>query len=309
MGNTVQPIGVAGPRAAEVDTLAKSLHCPREDDLRKLLVDRPSAFLLLATMQHVALDDLQLALSQGAVVLTLEPVAAELHELAGVYSPSPLRAAGAGQVAPQGAIVQLPSFIQSPGYLSAANPTEALGDQRMIRFTTCGRDTESSLFARLLDAWQTVLQFAEMPESVDASLIGPLQQIPDELRELTGRLAAHARLPGSSSILLEISDRAAAAQRDLHILGEEAQLTVTDSSYQLRHTNGTLLDEGGDHAQRLSYLDLIVNQWRRLLDRPAIPARDDVPILEQALACCLATRLSARTGQPENPRKLLEVTR
>ena len=303
MGDDVRPIGVGGPRVPEVDALAKCLDVHREDDLRKLVVDRPAAFLLLGTLTDAAPADLQAAATQGTLILALEPLAADLAALSALTraprgeSHRPLRA------------VFLPALTHAPGYLQAANPHEVLGEHRLIVVEHRGPERTSSLFARLFDAWHSVLEFAALPESIDASLAGPLRPITDDLRRLSGRMAAHARLPDGGTAVVVAGDRAAEPRRRLHVAGGEVELHVTDTSYDLRRIGGDVLDRA-EPAGSTVYADLIARQWRRLLDRPdladaSIPPHRDA----EALSCCMACLLSARTGQPESPRKLMEMNR
>lgn len=301
MGSAVKPIGVGGPPAAEVSQLAKELNCQPHDDLRKLLVDRPAAYLLMTSLEAVTPDDLAAVTDQGSTVLSLEPIANNLQGLAA--------AAKLGSSPAAGRIIQAPTFSLSPGFLSAADPHELLGDRRAVRFTSDGRPGHGSLFARLLDAWMTVLSFTLIPESIDASLVGELDHPPDELPNLTGNLLAHARLPGSNAVLIEASDTAADTRRELRIQGDSASLHITDAAYRLTDAQGNTLDDA-QATGPAGFIDMLAFQWRRLLDRPHPPAS---ALLSQqqaeAMACCLACQLSIRTGQPESPGKLLQMNR
>ena len=322
MGAAVKPIGVGGPRAAEVDILAAALDCPRYDDLRRLVLDRPAAYLLLTTMDRVGIEELRAAAGQSTIVLTMEPVATDLPQLASLHPRGDRGtrgpAGGSARVGLGHRIVQVPALPHCPGYLSAADPQEILGDGRLISLDSCGRYTDGSLFARLLDGWRTVLGFTELAQTIDASLTGPRLEAPDDLRQLTGRLAAHGRVDGGCSVAMVLSDRAAVTKRCLHVIGDQAELRVTDTSYDLRRGDGEPVDCNNlppDPPAALpaapgqgGFVDLIAAQWRRLLDRPNLTPPDADPQNgTEALACCLACLLSARTGQPESPRKILEM--
>ena len=302
MGSALKPIGVGGPPAAEVSRLAKDLDCTPHDDLRKLLVDHPAAYLLLASLDSVTPDDLAAVTQQGTAVLTLEPIADDLQGL------SAEQKLGAGNGA-AGRILQTPAFAQSPGFLSAADPSELLGDRRAIRFTSDGQPGHGSLFARLLDAWLTVLSFTLIPESIDASLVSEAADTPEDLRQMQGTLMAHARGPGSSASLLEITDRATGTRRELRVQGDDASLHITDSAYTLTGPDNKVLDEA-QATGPVGYVDMLAAQWRRLLDRP-MPAVTPLQSNQraEAMACCLACLLSIRTGQPESPGKLLQMNR
>lgn len=294
MGASIRPIGIGGPRSAELDDLGKRLDCSAGDDLRKLLIERPAAFLLVTSLQDAKLADLRTAAEAGTKIVCLEPLAVELDELGKLDGP----------VLPT-AITVGPAFLRSPGYLAAADPQEPLSQPRLIRFTSHGRPTHGSLIARLLDAWTATLEFTAMPETVNASLTGPTGPV----RQITGQLAAHARIADGSTVLIEASDTAAATRRELSVLSAAAQLHVSDAAYELRQADGNLLDASdpatGPVPEQPSFVDLIAYQWRPLLERPAPPAAPG----RQALACVHACLLSARTGQPESPSTLLQLSR
>ncbi len=300
MGSAIKPIGIGGPPVAEVNQLAKELDCPPHDDLRKLLVDRPAAYLLMTSLEGVTPDDLFSVCDQGTTVLTLEPIASNLQ---GLSASLKLNSGSTGR------ILTAPVFAQSPGFLSAADPYELLGDRRAIRFSSDGRPEHGSLFARLFDTWMTVLNFALLPESIDASLVGPLTEPTDDLRLLAGTLLAHARMPSAVAALLEVSDTSAQTGRELRVQGDGASLRITESAYTLHGPGGDLLDQAQDSGPA-GFADMLAAQWRRLLDQP-YPAGSALHAQTQAdaMACCLASLLSIRTGQPESPGKLLEINR
>ena len=302
MASALKPIGVGGPPAAEVSQLAKDLGCQPHDDLRKLLVDHPAAYLLLASLESVTPDDLAAVTEQGTTVLTLEPIAGDLQGL------SAEQKLGSGNAA-AGRILQAPTFAQSPGFLSAADPSELLGDRRAIRFTSDGQPGHGSLFARLFDAWLTVLSFTLIPESIDASLVSQSTDVPEELRLLEGTLQAHARVAGNSAVLLEVTDTATDTRRELRVQGDDASLHITDSAYTLTGPDNKTLDDAQANGPN-GFVDMLAAQWRKLLDRPLSPATPmQANQRAEAMACCLACLLSIRTGQPESPGKLLQMNR
>ena len=332
MGRSARPIGVGGPRTAEVDALARRLDCPHQDDLRQLLMDRPAGSLLLGTMAGADAHDLAAAIAQGTLIMAVEPPASTLdawQSLAGEpaaigtgrhkrTSPAGAEdAAGAGKDAPDrrrpGRIVPTPSFERSAGWTGAANPLEILGAPQLTSFTSFGRLDDCSLFARLMDAWRSVLPLSDMPLSIDASLSGPLAQAPGDLRGLTGHLAAHGRLPSGGAVLLQVSDRAGNHFRALHVISSKGRLGVNDLRYHLYDVGGDLMDQAAPSVEPVSFVDLVADHWRQMLHRPAPPEpaqrqRAD-RVEQQAVACCLASLLSARTGEPESPGKLIDLAR
>ena len=306
MGSSLKPIAVGGSSTTEVNDLAKSLGCERYDDLRKMLVDRPASFLLLTSLEGVTQADLDTATNQDTVILTLEPIADDLQTLA--RQP---KAPGSNSEHSRGLLI--PAFTQSPGFLQAAEPNELLGDQKTLTFSSVGKPMHGSLFARLLDAWQTVLGFTLMPETIDASLVGPLTEPPQGLREMTGSLSAHARVSGACSALLYVSDHAGLSQRELMVSGEQGTLRVNDTGYSLINPAGEPIDEPSENTespQTGGFTDLLAFQWRKLLDRTGfVGPTPSGQVQTEALACCLACLLSVRTGQPESPGKVLQMNR
>lgn len=310
MGSSLKPIGVGGPPVAEVNQLAKELNCDKHDDLRKMCIDRPAAYLLLATLEGVSPEDLHALVGQGTTVLTLEPIASDLQGLAAAEQLG-VKNGGSSSDVP-GRVVQVPVFTQSPGYLAAADPSELLGDRRLVSFSSSGRPGHGSLFARLLDAWLTVLGFTLMPETIDATLIGPHDEAPETLTDLTGGLAVLARMPDSQAALLQVSDASAVTGRTLRVQGDGASLRITDATYSLHNPQGEELDQMTRDPGPAGFVDMLAFQWRRLLDQAASPGSRPGTFGRQqaeAMACCLACLLSVRTGQPESPGKLLQMNR
>lgn len=339
MGDQVKPVGLGGPRLGQIDTLRRELDCPPQDDARKLLADQPADFLLLGTLTGVTRPDLEMAQEQGAMILALEPTAGDFDGLIGVtpfkslskknekrgtktaairgqpteINTLPLRGAGDVQTTGVDRATWLPAFERSPGWTRATEPTEVLGQIRLISFGSFGQTQDSSLFAHLFGAWQFVIRLVGMPETIDASLVGPLGEIPTHPRAMTGHLAAHARMSHECAAVLRVSDRAGDYERRLHVVGEGGQLRADDWCYALDDPTGRCLDESDAelaHPTAQDLAQLIAMQWRQQLDPPAPspvkpPRHDD----SHTLACCLACLLSARTGQPESPQKLLGMHR
>lgn len=293
MGAAVEPLGVGGPRVGAVADLAASLGCGYEDDLRKLIVEHPASFLLLAELSGASVDDLKAAAAQNTAILCLEPPAGDFDTLDQIDAIA-------------GSIHLLPAFVQSPGSLAAANPAEALGERRVVGFDSAGRS--ATLFARLWDAWATALSYIETPQSIDAALTsgsaaGAVAEPPEQLAQLSGCLTAHGRVASGGSVVLELADAAGSDRRSLHVVSEATELRVEDGGYELHQAGGKLLDSTLTD-EPTTWADLIAHQWRRRLDRPGAAAGSNFRGRGDVLACCLATLLSTRTGEPESPADL-----
>ncbi|MGB0768113.1 MAG: hypothetical protein ACPGYV_10425 [Phycisphaeraceae bacterium] len=305
MGASVRPIAFGSPRSRVAGDLAERLGVPMYDDLRQMLVERPSAFVLIGTLDGVGPDDLPMAVAQGSKAIAIEPVAATPAEHARAHK---IVKPADGSTRAPGRIVHAPAFDRSAGFLAAAAPHDALGDHRAVQMTHAGSAATGSLFFRLFDAWVSVLDFIEMPETIDAELSTNANTpgVPDDPRQLAGRLTAHARLPGVGSAAVLVSDQAAELTRRLTVVGDQAQLVVTAGGYQLNKTDGEIVDRL-DADREPNYLEQLAAQWRRLIDQRTPPPEHRAAREQHALACCLACLLSARTGTPESPQRLLEI--
>lgn len=306
MGGSVRPIAFGSPRSRAGSELADPLELPMYDDLRQMLVERPSAFVLLATLEGAGPDDLPMAVAQGSKVLSIEPVGATPAEHAQAYK---IAKPPDGSPRTPGRIVHAPAFDRSAGFLASAAPHDELGHHRAVQMTHAGQADAGSLFFRLFDAWVSVLDFIDLPESIDAELSSSNSTgVPDDPRQLTGRLTAHARLPGVGSAAVLVSDQAAELTRRLTVVGDQSQLVITAGGYRLTRSTGEVVDE--QQADREpNYIEQIAAQWRRLIDQRTAPPEHRAQRERNALACCLACLLSARTGTPESPSKMLQLAR
>ena len=314
MGQAVRIIGVGGPRQTPIKALADTLGAGFDDDLRRLMIDKPSTYLLLATMNHVDPLVINSALKQGCTILALEPIAADFRELeqSGLFARQPEDRSLDQQT---GHYVHCPAFTQSPGWLRAADPQIVLDGVQGAAYLCTTRQGEGSLFARLHEAWRMLLDLMQLPESIDCSILQPDRAADPSLRHLNGQVSIHARLPDQSSAILQLhetpaSNAAAPCDRQLQLIGERGRLRVTDRAYELFDHQGALLDEAIATTAPPTFAATVVHHWQQLIDRPSLanpPRRDRALHEASALACCLACLLSARTGTAESPGKLLAV--
>ena len=353
MGERVRCLGVAGERTGALNELAGRLGAAVEPDLRKLLIDRPASYLLLGTLAGLELDDLQPTRAAGTTVLTLDPIAGDLTQLAAVERAASGSGGGGGGNGNGGGsggggggglrVVHLPPFMLAPGPLGCPDPMVRLGRRRVASMFSGGPAEEATLFSRLFDAWRTLLQFCELPETIDATVTpdisppGATTAPPEGLRGLTGSVAAHARLPDGGAAAVHVSDRHARHARRVHVLGDTGEVCLDDTAWRLYQRGPSpdsdpeaadaktrdaapprLIDQGdarplptGDPGEGIvTWPGIAAWQWHRLLDRPAATATQrPMASLAEPLACCEACLLSARTGQPESPWKMLEIGR
>lgn len=311
MGGSITPIAVGGPRDGGTGRLAESLGLTPFDDLRHMLVERPAAFLLLAVSEDESPTDLASALANGTTILTLEPACSTLADYAELDRP-PRSGSDDNPSSMLGRAVLLPRFTQTPGYLAATDPCDTLGDRRSVLVTSAGPARDGSLYARLHDAWATALLFCDTPEAIHAHLAHESTTPADGPRLLAGRLSANAACPGGSSITVFAADNCPALPRTLVVLGDTGQLTVTPTGYHLRSSDGTTIDQlepPSGSAAVPPTLDQMADQWRRLLDQRNTADESGTRRDQQALACTLACLLSAKTGQPESPQRVMQMSK
>jgi hypothetical protein len=294
MAPHVHVVGVGGPRTTEIDALSRRLDCPHDDDLRKLIVSHPGATLMLGSAADIQLTDDTSIIALDLEVDTIGDLAI-LQESHNVD--------GAGQR------LSLPGFMRSAGWSSAADPIEVTGAPQLVSVISFGHVGDCSLAARLMDGWRTVLSLSDMPESIDASLAGPLgASVPQSLFGLTGHMAGHARLPGGGVAMMQASDCAVAHLRQLHVVGKGGRLAVDHMGYQLFDVQGNLVDQTAKKdAKPRGFIDLVVDDWQQSIRLPKATTPLEMEVEQSALACCLASLLSARTGEPESPAKLIEM--
>jgi hypothetical protein len=193
----------------------------------------------------------------------------------------------------------------SPGYLSAANPVEALGPLASLSIVSVGPPETLSLFARLADAVDLAIALAGVPDQVDAVVCGALREPPEELRGLAGHLTANLHVAGETGVALHLADRAPARQRSAAAVGRDGMLLLADDGYRLFTRDDAPLDAADVHADAAQGLaGLIAHQWRFL----AAGRQADPLDRRHVIACCQAILLAARTGQTEYTDKLMRMT-
>jgi hypothetical protein len=108
-------------------------------------------------------------------------------------------------------------------------------------------------------------------------------------------------------VLLQASDQAAAHHRQIHVIGQDGRLEVSDQAYRLLSADGKIADQAIEDNGRTDVIDLITEDWRGLLRQAEPLTPRDAETELSAMACCLACQLSARTGEAESPAKLIAM--
>lgn len=277
---------VGGPGRGPLADLADALGVKPTDDLRKMLIDFPSRYLLLATVEDVGPAELKAAREGGTMIVSLEPL--DRDQLGLEAYPNAMFA---------------PALRASPGWISAAEPLEVLGRVRSIQVTSMGPRWAASLYARLHEAVEMLAHLLGSPLTVDACLSGGPTEPPDRLAAITGDLTAHLRF-GTAAAVLHASDHSPLWSRRVSIRADAGQLTFDDLSYSLVDASGKMVDGLAAAAGPVDPADLIARQWRRQIEGGAPPIPADPVAVE---ACCEAALLSCRTGQLESTGTLMRM--
>ncbi len=293
----VSVLAVGCPRRGGITELARQFDAEAGDDLRKMLVDHPARFLLLATAEAVNQKAAFTALESGTDVLAVEPPGAAASQ-AIVIEPTDTTF---------GRLVPTPWLRLSRPLLAAAEPEQVYGQAQSASAVALGPPEAGSLLARLFDVFDITCRLFGMPAMIDAALAGPLAKVPDDLRGLTGHLTANLHLQERAAATVHASDRAAVWHRRLDVLGDAGQLSLNDRGYRLHNADGTEMDamvenDGGP----VDPAELIARQWRWMIDHPGGPVPAD---RREVLACCQAAMLSCRTAQPESPGMFVRISR
>ena len=285
-------IAVGGPRKSEVLELAEQLGAEAYDDVKRMFAAKPAEHLLVATATGLRLDDLRSAIDDGVHLLTVDPLAESIDQVLIADT----KRDGAGR------LVQVPLLRHAPGWRAAADPQEAMGKIRAINFTGLGDRSTGSLYARLADAMDMAVHLLGPPDVVDAQLISAVGGVPEDLSGLAGSMTCNLRYGDTAGVSVCVSDASGLWQRGVSVVAEQAVLTAGDGGYRLVGRDGAVLD--GCVSSEIEPGALIAEQWRWVMghrfDRDTVDRR-------VVIACCQAALLSCRTGQSEDPHRLLSI--
>lgn len=300
----LKPLATGAPKRASIAPFADSLDIAAYDDLRKMLIDHPSRYLLLGTNQGVSLDTLKLAAKQHTHILALDPPLDDLNTLP-EDKPNPSNPN-------QPWWTMLPCWNQSPAWLAAADPEEVLGEIQSMSIVTLTPPEANSLYARLYDAFHLIHQLAGNPIIIDATIKSPLGSPPKKLTELTGHITCMIKLKDNRTATIHASDTSTVWTRRVNCLSNNAQLELTDHAYHLyqsetdenelkQHEESTVIEE----SNQPDPASLIQHQWNRIISHQS---RQKIIDPRHIIASCHAALLSARTGAQESPQSMLRIS-
>ncbi len=292
---------VGNTSASSISELASNLNLKPNNDLRTLILESDANILLLTHCEGLSFEHLQLAHQQGIIIATTQPLAQQIEDLPDSDTP----------------IIFLPTFLESQGWLSASSPMQVLEKPKLIHVNQISTSKNATLFANLYDAWQILSQIASPPQSISASLTGPLTHTPENLYAITGHIALHANLPDGQSFTINASDSAGLPLRSLRAISDNADLSVWENNYRINDTQGGTIEASENFESSKDYKDLVADAFKRALTRiqahnsaqNATISNIETEKQDTILACCQATLLSARTNQPESPNMFLKMIR
>lgn len=305
LGQKVRLLAVGGPRHANTARLARRLGHDPADDLRATLVQHTPSLLVLGAQAGVGPAEVMAAVEQNIQVVSLVPIGDSVSDLAEFQARAHRDDRGLERLDRQCQL--LGAMTSTPGFDAAASTREMLGPPRVIQANWTGPAAMASVATRLYDLWYTLLALCDLPERVSAAFTGHALDDPD-LGRLHGSFAVVAHTPQAPLIHLLASDQSGHDRRALQIWSATGDLQLQADGFVYRDSDGHMLDQARDLLAEQGMAHQMAAQIGRII-APAPGTTPTVPAhMHQALACALACQLSARTGQPESPRRLLSMT-
>jgi hypothetical protein len=277
-------VAVGAPTARAAKALATAFEIDPFEELRQA-ARRDDADLLWLMAPASLTPDERRALGDGPLrVISSEPRPLDADVL---------------QIDPPGVapIEVVPCMRRSPGYRETIDARAEFGRPDAILIETGAPPAAGSLFARLYDAMDLLVDLAGDVITLDAALGGTVPGVPERLPDLRGHMTVNARLADGSCAAIVASSEAGTWFRNVRLLGPRGTLWFDDARYTW---NGDGVAETGGPDERPSLAELIADEIARghgALDAPG-------PDTADLLALCEAARLSARTGDGEAPRSV-----
>lgn len=277
-----------------IDMLEAARNAERERDLRLALQRDDVDLMLLATQEELTQSMLALLTDRPVRVISFEPQPGSLTEL------------GEGDTSP---VIFGPLFRHSPGSLAASQHAEAFGRVEAANVVMRWPDRLSSLFARMVDAFDLLIPLMGRPESIDAATISAGDEAPESPRGLRSRMTLHLRFEERRSASIMLAENVGPWFRGVSLIGASGCMVISDAGLEWTDGSGAVLEAWSidEQTNEANLAGACAAMIRRTLDakRPAEPPAD----MAGLLAMAEAARLSCRTGQSESPRRLAEVLR
>ncbi|MDX1683269.1 MAG: hypothetical protein R3336_09120 [Phycisphaeraceae bacterium] len=199
----------------------------------------------------------------------------------------------------------MPSLMLDPAWDVRADRLDQLSPPETVQID-CGAGRDDAQAGALYAAWLALLELLPLPQTVHASCHQPAgSRTPDSLNHLTGHLVAHGQTE-ETGFILHVGPGGGVWHHRLLINGRSGHLIA-------RHTGEGVYADDGDHRDTWpvpnpSMHERIADACRKLLSDRPLPTSDLTARRHaEVLACAQASLLSARTGEPEAPAKLLAI--
>ena len=282
--------------------LARALHATPADDLRSALASSEIDAVLIGAItpdesEHTLLapDVLRGLTQHGVRVFSLAPPPGRIGDPGQSFTSGP------------GPIEMVPMLRRSPGFQAAMTALESFGAIRTVAISARCGVARGSLGARLVDAMDAALALLGEPDSIDATIAAPACAAPqpETLLELRGDCSALLRCPDGRSASVSLTDQAGQWFRGVTILGERGCLRVEDDAFEWIDPDGQPIDRSERADEHPDPARIIGQAIARRLSGVTEP--EDPRVRLRAIGMAEAAALSARTGQPESPAKLLHL--
>jgi predicted dehydrogenase len=285
-------IGSSTPQAAA--DLSKAFNVNRLNDLRQAVLHDEVDLLWLASPESVDAGICRLINENGLRTISCEPQFSSIAELG-------------DESASHAAMDVAPLMRQSPGYRAAAQVMADFGKPQCVNMFLRGGPGHGTLYARLYDAMDLIVALCGPIESVNASLAGPLSDVPETPAGLRGHMTINLRVKSNCCACVALSDCADSWFRGVTMLGQGGGLHISDGGFEWTGPDGRMLDRTTNKKRRKSLTpgELIALQIKRLLDG-ADAGKSSLNLVE-LMALCEAARLSCLTAQDEAPVKIIEM--
>lgn len=271
-------IVAAGSSDAAAQGLDRALAVGACGSLRDAAQRDDVDLLWIASGQNVHAEDRRLIRRRGIRAISSEPLPATSAEI--MADPSEARTA-----------TFVPLMRQSPGWRAATEALGALAGPAAAVFAFSGAAGEGSITARLHDALDAALSLFGEAQAVDAA-------------GGRGHLTANLRFAGGRSASIYVSDCAGCWRRSAEIVSASGSLHIEDGAFTWHAGDGHLLDRKRPTRTAEPTPGALI---AAAAGASAPPDQHlDPAVLLSTLEAAL---LSCRTGQGEDPRRLLEMGR
>jgi hypothetical protein len=288
----IQLVAAGSPDHGLDGELLAQTDAERIDDLRRGIQRDDVDLVVHLASQPIEEDVRRLIVETSMRTMTIEPLFGTIAE-------------AIGEPIPIGLPLFSPPARRSPGFRAAQDVLVQLGDVQCVSiFFRCGVG-QGTLFSRLFDAMDLLQHLCGPVESINASLSGPLERVPEDLHLLEGHMTINVRFKPNRCACIALSNHAGSWFRGITVLGDGGCLRISDPGFEWIGRDGALLDRH-DEAMVLTPGMLVADQISRLLDdreHAQASPHDHVNVL----TLCEAARLSCLTGQDEAPGKLMEL--